>query len=111
IGGRPTMCARLTSLCSAAVLVAGFLGCSPVTRNLGNQGSGGQAPSSSSTGGKGTGASGSGASGTGGMGTGGSATTAPFVDGSRLQAVVVEAGNGAAGFEHWKDMKLGVPCQ
>src|SRR6185437_13649267 len=120
-GEKTKMRAQLTSLGSAAVLVAAFLGCSPVTRDLGNQGSGGQAPSSSSTGGKGTGASGSGASGSGasgsgasgsgGMGTGGSAMTPPFVDGKRLQAVVVEAGNGAAGFEHWKDMQLGVPCQ
>jgi hypothetical protein len=118
------MRAQLTSFCFAAALVAAFIGCSPVTRDLGDQGSGGHAPTSSSTGGKGTGASGSGASGsgasgssasgTGGMGTGGtggSATTPPYVDGSRLRAVVIAAGNGAFGFEHWRDTQLKVPCQ
>lgn len=37
--------------------------------------------------------------------------TPPFVDGSRLQAVVQDAGNGAVAFEHWQDSQLGGPCQ
>ena len=116
------MRAKLTSLCTAAVVVAAFFGCSPVTRNFGNPGSGGGHPTGSSsstgagtgasgTGASGAGASGSGASGTGGTGTGGSPMTPPFVDGSRLQAVVQDADNGAVAFEHWQDTQLGTACQ
>ncbi len=104
------------------------LGCSPLSRDLpptsSNAASGGGGhPTGSGTGaaaGTGTGATSTGtgtgggtSAGTGGtMGTGGGSTTPPpFVDGTRLQAVVQDGGGGAVSFQHWQDTVLNAPCQ